>query len=199
MRPRTPSLDHKILDSAAKLFAGSHFHEVRMEDISADAGVGKGTLYRYFKDKDELYLTLLERAAVQIHPWIESRLLGEIDPVQKLIRVIDGLIQFFDEQPHLLELIQQAESRYGLESPWQPARVWIVELVHRIFCEAEQQRVFEVHDFETTGLMLLGGMRGVLYFGSRPRPERLAEQIVLTVLDGAAIRDRQPIGTRIAD
>lgn len=162
-----------------------------MEDISAEAGVGKGTLYRYFKDKEELYLALLERAALQLQPSIEERLQGEIDPVQKLISVIDVLLLFFDDRPHLLELIQQAESRFGPENPWQPMRIWIFELIQRIFCEAEQQRAFEVRDFETTALMLLGGMRAVLRLGSKPRPDRLAEQIVLTILDGAAIRDRR--------
>jgi AcrR family transcriptional regulator len=170
-----------------------------MEDISTEAGVGKGTLYRYFKDKDELYLALLERAAEQIHPLIEERLRGEIDPVQKLISVIDGLIDFFDEQSHLFELIQQAESRYGTHNPWQPARLWLIELVKRIFCEAEQQKVFEVHDLETTALMLLGGMKAVIAYGSKPRPERLAEQLVLTVLDGAAICDRKRHPVRVGE
>ena len=34
-----------------------------MEDVASAAGVGKGTVYRYFKDKEELYLALLARAA----------------------------------------------------------------------------------------------------------------------------------------
>ncbi len=42
-----------------------------MEDIAAAAEVGKGTLYRYFKDKDELYEALLEQAAQEITTRLE--------------------------------------------------------------------------------------------------------------------------------
>jgi AcrR family transcriptional regulator len=55
-----------MLDAAAKLFGTQRFHEVRMEDIALEAVVGKGTLYRYFKDKEELYDALLERASRQL-------------------------------------------------------------------------------------------------------------------------------------
>ena len=66
MRTKTPVLPEKILTVAARLFATHRFHEARMEDIAAAAEVGKGTLYRYFKDKEELYLALLERTAEQL-------------------------------------------------------------------------------------------------------------------------------------
>ena len=62
MRSKTPLQAEKILAAAAQLFATHRFHEARMEDIAALAEVGKGTLYRYFKDKEELYLALLQRA-----------------------------------------------------------------------------------------------------------------------------------------
>ena len=63
MRCKSPLQADKILAAAAGLFATHRFHEARMEDIAAAAAVGKGTLYRYFKDKEELYIALLDRAA----------------------------------------------------------------------------------------------------------------------------------------
>src|SRR5215207_8485134 len=66
VRTKTSQQADKILGAAARLFATHRFHEARMEDIAAAAGVGKGTLYRYFKDKEELYLGLLARAAEDI-------------------------------------------------------------------------------------------------------------------------------------
>ena len=55
MRTKNPEQADRILMAAARLFAGRRFHEVRMEDIADAAGFGKGTLYRYFKDKEELF------------------------------------------------------------------------------------------------------------------------------------------------
>ena len=61
MRTKTAQQADKVLDAAARLFGTQRFHEVRMEDIAAEATVGKGTLYRYFNDKEELFVALLER------------------------------------------------------------------------------------------------------------------------------------------
>ena len=58
MRAKSPEQVDRMLDAAARLFGAHRFHEVRMEDVAAAAEVGKGTLYRYFRDKEELYLAL---------------------------------------------------------------------------------------------------------------------------------------------
>ena len=156
-----------------------------MEDISTEAAVGKGTLYRYFKDKDELYFALLEQAAEQIHPFIATRLGGASDPIERLIAMVAAILIFFDEQPHLFELIQQAEARMGTNHPWHPAREWILKQVLSLLAEASESGKFTVPHPETTGLILLGGLRAIARFGLKPRAENLAEEIVQTVLMGA--------------
>ena len=44
-----------ILQAAAKMFEGRRFDEVKLDEIAAAAGVGKGTLYLYFNNKDDLF------------------------------------------------------------------------------------------------------------------------------------------------
>ncbi|HJT77602.1 MAG TPA: TetR/AcrR family transcriptional regulator, partial [Gemmataceae bacterium] len=101
MPAKVPGLGDKILDTAAHLFGSRRFHEVRMEDIAAEAEVGKGTLYRYFQDKEELYIALLSRAAEQLM----ARLHDTMAPVEgakdRLRTLVETSIAFFDEQPHL--------------------------------------------------------------------------------------------------
>src|SRR5437660_5726205 len=98
-----------MLDAAGRLFGGQRFHEVRMEDIAAEAAVGKGTLYRYFNDKEELYLALLERASQQLVERLRERLEPPQTPRSKLSAIVEGIVSFFDEHPHLLDLIQRTE------------------------------------------------------------------------------------------
>src|SRR5438046_1732663 len=62
MRVLDPNRGQHILHTAARLFDRRRYHEVRMEDVAASAGVGKGTLYRYFQDKEDLYIALLVSA-----------------------------------------------------------------------------------------------------------------------------------------
>src|SRR5262249_60942668 len=99
----------KMLDAAAKLFGSQRFHEVRMEDIATEAVVGKGTLYRYFKDKQELYDALLKRASDQLLGRLHEALDHTDQPRAQLEALVTAIIDFFDEQPHLSDLIQRAE------------------------------------------------------------------------------------------
>ena len=44
----------QVIEEAARLFSSKRFDEVLMDDIAHQAGVGKGTIYTYFADKEEL-------------------------------------------------------------------------------------------------------------------------------------------------
>jgi AcrR family transcriptional regulator len=186
VRSKTPQQADKILAAAARLFAKHRFHEARMEDIAALAEVGKGTLYRYFKDKDELYLALLSQAADGIEDCLKRAIDPSADPRDQLVALIDAILDYFDSHPHLFDLIQHAEvmQRPGQEFPWQKVRDQTMARVKEIFRAGVQQGLFRIDDPDLASLMLLGGMRGVFRFGARPRPADLAERIVAGFLGG---------------
>jgi AcrR family transcriptional regulator len=178
-----------MLDAASRLFATHRFHEVRMEDIAAEAEVGKGTIYRYFADKEELYLALLTRASEQFVRRLEQVMLQEGTAHSRLEAVVDAIISVFDEQPHLLDLIQRAEvmQRPGREFPWQQTREDLGRLLAELFEQARLSGEFTIRDPELATAMLLGGVRAVIRFGQRPRRAGLARQIVSDFLGGSAV------------
>ncbi len=193
VRTKTPLQAEKMLDAAARLFGTQRFHEVRMEDIAAEAQVAKGTIYRYFSDKEELFLALLERSSVQVVRRVEERLGGAATARARLEALVQAVIDFFDEQPHLFDLIQRAEviQRPGKASPWQHTRDDLARLVADLFEEARQRGEFTVREPGLAVLMLLGGLRSVIRFGPMPRPPLLARQVVADFLGGAA-QERKP-------
>jgi AcrR family transcriptional regulator len=188
VRNKSPGQADKILFAAAQLFAKQRFHEARMEDIAALAEVGKGTLYRYFKDKEELYLALLQQAATGLQERLRQELELADSPRDQLVAVIRGLLGYFDEHPHLSDLIQHTEvmQRPGREFPWQKVRNQTLTLVKDILQAGASVGQFTVANPELAGLMLLGGLRSVFRFGPRPRPDHLAEDIADTLLGGHA-------------
>jgi AcrR family transcriptional regulator len=72
MSPRTKEQNEKIrqerraqiLAAARQVFAAQGFHATRMSDVAHVAGVSQGTLYHYFRSKDDLFMALL-------FPWAE--------------------------------------------------------------------------------------------------------------------------------
>lgn len=53
-------LKEKIIQSALECFSESGFDKTRMEDIALSSGLSKGTLYNYFKSKDDLFYAICE-------------------------------------------------------------------------------------------------------------------------------------------
>jgi AcrR family transcriptional regulator len=185
VRSKSPQQADKILGAAAQLFATHRFHEARMEDIAALAEVGKGTLYRYFKDKEELFLALLERAATDMETCL-AQVGSQLHPREQLVAVVGVILEYFEEHPHLFDLIQHAEvmQKVGQEFPWQKARNATMARIKDIFRAGQRDGTFALDDPDLPALMLLGGMRAVLRFGIRPRPGDLAERIVAGFLGG---------------
>jgi AcrR family transcriptional regulator len=180
VRTRTPLQAEKILRVAARLFATQPFHATRMEDVAAAAEVGKGTVYRYFKDKDELFLALLAQAAEQMAAGVRAALDERVSPVGQLEGVVRSLIDFFDEQPHLFDLISHADSMHWLAdgSPWQQMREEMFDQVRGVFVRGQKTGVFATQEPDLAVLLLLGGVRAVIRFGNRPRPADLPQRIV---------------------
>ena len=188
MRTKKPQQAERMLEAAARLFGSQRFHEVRMEDVAAEAGVGKGTIYRYFEDKDELYLTLLARAGEQLSTRIRERVEAAAAPVDKLEGLVAASMEFFEEQPHVFDLIQRADAQRGIGSPWQKTRDEAKELVEAILSEGNRKGELRVGDPTTVTLILLGGLRALIRFGKRPYPRGMTRQLVQTVLFGAATK-----------
>lgn len=189
MRTKTPMLAEKMLDVAGRLFGTRRFHEVRMEDIAIEAAVSKGTLYRYFRDKEELFLALLARASQQLVAELKSRVDQAEGGRNRLIAFVDAILGFFDRQPHVFDLIQRAEVRHeqGAAFPWQTARDESMRIIAEIIDQARRSGEFTLRHSATDQLLLLGGLRAIIRYGERPRPDGLAVILVDDFLSGAAI------------
>ena len=188
VRKKTPSQAEKILSAATRLFARQRFHEVRMEDIAAAALVSKGTLYRYFKDKEELYAALLDQAAEQMSQRLRECAALAGDPRMKLEAILTAYLHYFGEHPHLFDLIQRAEVLSGPDRAlrWHQTRQQSIELVQRVLEEGQRVGIFRIDDLPLAGWFLLGGMRAVLRFHKAAQGADLAARLVDLFLGGAA-------------
>lgn len=65
----------RILDGALKAFAKKGFYNTKVSEIASEAGVADGTIYLYFKNKDDLLISLFEDRM----EWIIERLSSEME------------------------------------------------------------------------------------------------------------------------
>ena len=186
MSIKSATTQEKILAAAEVMFASKRFHEVLMDDIAIGAGVGKGTIYRYFKNKEELYAALLKEASTELMKLIENAVKVEVSCKNKLIVILETSINLFDARPHLFDLILHAETfqRTSVEFPWQETRWNVIQLVESLFKQAEDQKEFIIQNPKESSLILLGGLRAIIRFGHKPRQKPLCSDIVHHFLNG---------------
>ena len=67
-----------LLLRAKRLFARRGYYQTQISDIVKDANVARGTLYQYFKNKDDIFITLLENAYDEWHTSAEKEM-GTVD------------------------------------------------------------------------------------------------------------------------
>ena len=88
-----------IIDAAEKLFFNRAYDGVSMDDIASEVGLGKGTLYLYFKDKESLYYAVALRGMRilnEMHVRCSNLDAGGID---KLRALTHGYHEFAREHP----------------------------------------------------------------------------------------------------
>jgi AcrR family transcriptional regulator len=102
----------EILAKAIDLFA-THGYAGTDTQLLADAlKVGKGTLYRYFPSKQELFLAAVDTIVRQMHERIEAGQAGVVDPLEQIRQVILAYLTFFAEHPEFVELLIQERALF---------------------------------------------------------------------------------------
>lgn len=105
MQPNDDKLT-RILDAAADLFARQPFHKVLLSDVAREAAVGKGTLYLYFKSKDDLYFGVLLRSFTSLIGKMRELLADETAPADQRMRdVIRVLTEHLFKKAINMELL----------------------------------------------------------------------------------------------
>jgi AcrR family transcriptional regulator len=64
----------EILLAAEKLFAAKGFFPTTMSEIAQEAQFGTGSLYKYFKSKEDLYFTLIDEKTAEINGSVKAEL-----------------------------------------------------------------------------------------------------------------------------
>lgn len=91
-RPSKVERRRCILEAARRVFVRQGYAATRMSDVAAQAGVGKGTLYEYFRGKEDLFETLVVVVARESLESLTVRGLPE-DPRRALAEAIAYIVQ----------------------------------------------------------------------------------------------------------
>jgi AcrR family transcriptional regulator len=102
----------QILEVATELFARYGYADTDTQLLVETLGVGKGTLYRYFPSKRQLFLAAADRVMRRLHARVQGCIKDIDDPLEQIAAAIRAYLTFFAEHPDFVELLMQERAQF---------------------------------------------------------------------------------------
>lgn len=104
-----PDVKQRIMDAAEQLFADKGFDATSISDITESAGVGRALIYYYFKDKRDLYISIVKDGGEHIIGIAESAYAVNGTAFERLRHFIEQFRQMHISRPNIGRLGMRAE------------------------------------------------------------------------------------------
>jgi len=164
-RTRTQSKQESILEAASRVFSGREYHLVLTEEIAEEAGIGKGTIYRYFANKEDLYFATIVHGFEKLHEQLGAVLAREASPTRRLESIARESMTFFWNRRDFYALMYRNEKRFlAQESRIRKTRERLVRLVQETIVDGIDRREFRGVDPKTASELFLGMVRAMNVF-----------------------------------
>jgi len=96
----------RLLKAAIKVFARDGFFKAKVEEIARHAGVATGTTYLYFKNKDDLLISIFEEEMTPIIERIKAELSNQTSPEERISTFISRHFAMVEQNPDLALLLE---------------------------------------------------------------------------------------------
>jgi AcrR family transcriptional regulator len=195
-RPARAGLRAEILRTAEAEFMGRDFHAVVMDDIAQRCGVGKGTLYRYFPNKQELLYAVMRDGLSTLLDEIRGDIESSRPPSETLAMFVRAVLGHFAARPGLASLIDREESKRGVaQTTWFRRRAEVARLLEEVIADGIAKGDFRRVDPRLASQMLLGMIRAMnRYRSPHNRIGAVSDTVMGVFLGGIAQRGDAPAG-----
>ncbi len=103
--------ERRILEAAKAIFFRDGFKDANLDDVAERAGVAKGTLYRYFDNKAELYVAVLTRDGEQFEEKLSGVLDPELPPPEQVRRLSRFYLRHYVDHPDYFQIFWALENQ----------------------------------------------------------------------------------------
>ncbi len=155
-----------ILKAASIAFTDRRFDEVKLDEIAKLAGVGKGTLYLYFKNKEELFVELAGVGLEEMSARIREILSLDLSYIERFKIFVYEVSEFARERHVWRRAIIQSSSKL-LNKEVHPKRELVRDAVYEFLQAGVDEGVIPA-DVSIKSIHCI--VMGSLFFRGRPEP-----------------------------
>jgi AcrR family transcriptional regulator len=189
-RLKTADKQLAILEAASRVFAQRPFHEVLIDHIAADAGIGKGTIYRYFETKDDLYFNAILHVLDTLTAALGATPREGMTAAWRLEAIATVILRHFWDRRQLIGVFQREEHFAIRHEELAARREGFLRFVQEAILSGIQRREFRGIDARIGANLFLGMVRSLNLFHERDdRLEDLVAQLMGVFLSGVSRRE----------
>jgi TetR/AcrR family fatty acid metabolism transcriptional regulator len=100
----------QIIDAAVTVIAENGYHQAQVSKIAKQAGVADGTIYLYFKNKEDILISVFKEKMGDFVEKIEAIIAGKTTATEKLLTMIETQFSMLSNDHHLA-IVTQLELR----------------------------------------------------------------------------------------
>ncbi|RJP69125.1 MAG: TetR/AcrR family transcriptional regulator [Candidatus Abyssobacteria bacterium SURF_17] len=157
----TVETKQRIVDAALAIAAAKGFEQATTAEIAQQAGVAEGSIYNYFRTKDDLLIHMVGQYASSFLRQLEDEVGEEQDALKKLERLISFHIRFFTQEGNIFQVIygKTPGTRVRMARIIRVAIVPYVSILEGIIGEGIRQGKIRKLNPQVAASFLLGGMQ----------------------------------------
>jgi AcrR family transcriptional regulator len=178
---------HEIFHKVVNVFLKKGFQETSMREIAEAAGLGKSTLYDYFKTKDEILVYFFEDQMNDLIEGAQKIAVQNCSADGRLRQIMEKYAEDFQANKSLFLKLSMESQRLGPESQKQiqKRRHAYQDLIRALIDEGIREGVFRKMNALLAARLLVSAMAPVI-FGSRPSgsPEEMMKETLDIFLKG---------------
>jgi AcrR family transcriptional regulator len=191
----------EILSAAEKVFAAKGFFTTTMNDIAREAEFGTGTLYKYFKSKEDLYFTLIDEKVEEINRLVKSELSQKTSVVERIEKVLRLQFEFIERNRDFFRIYISERNRFewtvkdDLGKGIHEKMVTYINILAEVMTQGIEEGEFRPLDPMDLAHALVGMVNSFVFewmIGPQPYPLISKLETVLEIfLDGAQRMERR--------
>lgn len=180
-----------ILKAAVHLFAQKGFAETKLEDVAIRAEFGKGTLYNYFENKDDLLLSAFDFAVRNMLEFLYDQLSSVTDPLERIRLIANSQFNYYRTNTDFMKVImtnQQVLMNHSKSRPvfhrFQDLKKLVVQEMQAAI-DAGQLRPGNAQHYASFLSGMIHGQVRSLSSGDMSIDDMYADEIIDVFLNGA--------------
>ena len=182
----------EIVQSSLGVFAKKGFKDTIMSDIAMSAGIGKGTIYEYFPNKQAIFIEAFGSIQRELDSEITASVSSHPDPGKKLTAFIGSYCRFYEKLPEALMIyidvwVEAIKSRKNKIKNQTLALDSYYQQIIEILKQGIEAGSFKSIDTELTSRVIFSSLGGLVFHwitGGKAFPIiKAAEELAETILN----------------